>query len=139
MQRKLSIFGAIFSLLAVAGWSPAALSSEPDTISITLNCPENFALPSDAIGYLTLTDVSPRQDISIRTIARQIIHEPCKGTMRFELAYDPTKIWERHHYAIQAQIASAGRVILSNSSAHMVITQGNPTVVEIDVEQLDYP
>lgn len=125
------------SVLMTMAYAAQALASETDSVSGTLHCPEGLVLPSNAIAYLTLTDVSPLQASSSAMIARQFIHQPCQNSTAFELTYDPTKINERHLYAIQVRIALEDEVILTNSSAYPVITQGNPTVVEIHVEPVE--
>ncbi|MEL6320974.1 MAG: YbaY family lipoprotein [Cyanobacteria bacterium J06626_14] len=134
---KLSIGTAILSLLLTMGYSAKAVASETHSVSGVLHCPENFVPPPNAIAYITLTDVSPRQDSTSAIVARQVVHQPCQDPISFELTYDPTKISEHYLYAIQAQISAAGEVILRNSSAHPVITQGHPTVVEVYVEPMD--
>ena len=129
---------AIISFLMVIGSAMGSLSTEPYSVSGRLHFPEGFSLPSDAIATITLTDVSPLQDISATMIARQVIHPPHEQSTPFELPFelivDPDEISDHHLYAIQARVASAGRVILTNSSAYPVITQGHPTVVEVYVE-----
>ena len=86
---------------------------------------------SDAIATITLTDVSPLQDSSATMIARQTIEPSDQRSVPFALTVDPDEISDRHLYAIQARVASAGRVILTKASAYPVLTQGNPTTVEI--------
>ena len=112
-------------------------ASETESVSGTLHCPEDFVLPSNAIAYITLTDVSPLQASSSEMIARQFIHQPCQNPTAFELIYDPTKISERHLYAIQVRIALEDEVILTNTSAYPVITQGNPTVIDVHVRSVE--
>lgn len=118
------------SLLLLLGCTVSAMPSEHIRVSGRLHYPENFPLPSDAIATITLTDVSPLQDSSAAMIARQTI-EPSGQPVPFALIVDPDKISDRYLYAIQARVASAGRVILTHAAAHPVITQDNPTTVEI--------
>lgn len=125
---------AAISLIIAFGCAVSALSAEHYTVSGRLHYPENFSLPADAIATLTLTDVSPLQDSSATMIARQVIHPPHQlSSVPFALTVDVADISDRHLYAIQARVASAGRVILTNDSAYLVITQGNPTTVEVYV------
>ncbi|MGB3296453.1 MAG: YbaY family lipoprotein [Phormidesmis sp.] len=111
-----------------------ALPAERYTVSGRLHYPENFALPSDAIATVTLTDVSALEDSSATMLVRQVIHPPHQQlSVPFALTVDATDIDERHLYTIQARVASAGRVILTNASTYPVITLGNPTTVEVHV------
>jgi len=97
---------------------------------------ETVLLNQTAIGiaYITLLDVSPRQDVESSIIARQTITDPDQLPIAFEVPYNPNQIHSDHLYAIQAQVTTEGRVILRNRSAHPVITQGNPSVVEVLVD-----
>lgn len=134
MQRKTIRWTAVISLLIALGCTMKALSAEDYTVSGRLHYPENFVLPVDAIATITLTDVSPLQDSSSAMIARQVIYPPHpQSSVPFELTIDPTDISDRNLYTLQARVASAGRVILTNASDYPVITQGNPTTVEIYV------
>lgn len=123
----------ILSFLIAAVCTIRVLSVEPNSVSGMLHYPEDFSLPPDAITTLTLTDVSPAQDGNSAMIARQDIHLPQGYSVPFKLIYNPNKISDRHLYTIQARVTSSGRVVLSNASAYLVITQGNPTVVEVYV------
>ncbi len=53
----------------------------------------------------------------------------------FSVSYDPTVLDKRNTYRISARITDeAGNLIFINTSAHNVITRGNPSVVEVIVE-----
>ncbi|MGB3573449.1 MAG: YbaY family lipoprotein [Phormidesmis sp.] len=108
-------------------------SAEPSSVSGKLHYPENFSLPADAIVTVSLTDVSPFQDSDATLIDWQILATD-QRPMSFDLAYDPAEISDRNLYAIQARVTSSGRVILTNASAYLVITQSHPTRVEVYVE-----
>ena len=131
------IWMMVLSLSVVIGCAAKAYTVEPYTVepytvSGRLHYPTNFSLPSDAIATITLTDVSPLQDSSAAFIARQTIHPPhLDASVSFRLEIDPAEISDRHLYAIQARVASAGQVILRNASAYPVITQGHPTTVDV--------
>lgn len=137
METKVFIRTAALSFLMWIGCAAQALPSESASISGALSYAEDVSLPSNAIAYITLTDVSPLQHSSSEIIARQIIHVTRQNPMTFELEYDPARINEHHLYAIQVQIAAAGKVVVANSSAYPVITQGHPTMIEVHIEQID--
>ncbi|NJL36182.1 MAG: hypothetical protein HC899_05060 [Leptolyngbyaceae cyanobacterium SM1_4_3] len=95
----------------------------------------DVALPEGAIAYITLLNVSPRQDVEFSIIARQTITDLNQLPISFELFYNPDRIHPDHLYAIQAQVTTEGRVVLRSRSAYPVITQGHPSVVEVWVVQ----
>jgi len=135
MQRTKVIYAALLSLLVLTGLASNSLSSQSDTVNGTLISAPDVALPEGAIAYITLLDVSPRQDVEASIIARQTITDPKQLPISFELSYNPDRIRPDHLYAIQAQVTIEGRVVLRNYSAYPVITQGNPSVVEVLVVQ----
>lgn len=135
---QLSKFGwnLAFGTLIMWGCAVRTASAEPGRVSGKLHYPENFLLPADAIVTISLTDVSPLQDSDAAIVDRQVISAD-QHLVSFELTYDPAEISDRHLYAIQARVTSLGRVILTNASAYPVITQGNPTTVEVYVKPRD--
>lgn len=54
----------------------------------------------------------------------------------FALSYDPAQIDERHTYALRARILVDGKVWFMNTTLHRVITQGNPTKLEVLVDMV---
>ena len=130
----------LIGLLIVFGCAMKVLPAEHYTVSGRLHYAENFPLPSDAIATLTLTDVSPLQDSSATLIARQVMYPPhLLSSVPFVLTVAAADISDHHLYAIQARVASGGRVILTNDPGYPVITQGNPTAVEIYVTSTPSP
>ena len=98
----------------------------------TLSYPQlSGVLVEGAIIYVTLVDVSPREDSSGSIISRLAIANPSQSPLRFELKYNLTQINHRHTYAIQARIANQGKVILTNNLPYPVITRGNPHSVDV--------
>jgi len=92
---------------------------------------ERMALPPDAVVEVKLSDVS-RQDASAPVIAETTVRpEGRQVPLSFELRYDPKKIEPNRSYALRATIRSAGRMIFTTDTAYPVITQGNPTEVDL--------
>lgn len=133
MRQVGVIYALVFSILGMTGLTSNSLSSEFYGVSGMLTSSQN-TLPQGAIAYITLVDVSPRQDVERSIIARQTITDLRQLPISFELEYSPEKIRTDHLYAIQVQVTTEGRPVLRNSSAYPVITQGNPSVVEIRLE-----
>ena len=95
---------------------------------------QRIALPEDAVVEVKLSDVSLADAPSV-TIGEQIIITPGQVPISFEVTYDPAEIDPRHTYAIQVRINDGtGELLFINTSAYNVITQGNPSNVEVIVE-----
>ena len=98
----------------------------------TLSYPQlSGVLVEEGIIYITLVDVSPREDSSGSIISRLAIANPSQSPTYFELTYSLTQINYKHTYAIQARIANYGKVILTNNLPYSVITRGNPHSVNV--------
>ncbi|HEU4341211.1 MAG TPA: YbaY family lipoprotein [Candidatus Binatia bacterium] len=57
----------------------------------------------------------------------------------FELKYNPSKIRKDRTYAVRATIRSAGRMLFTTDTVHRVITQGNPTRVNLWLVRVSEP
>jgi uncharacterized lipoprotein YbaY/heat shock protein HslJ len=94
---------------------------------------ERIALPPEAIIKVQLLDVS-RADapaivldtVTIEAGGRQV-------PFAFTLTYDPAQIDPRFTYAVQARITVNGELRFISMERFAVITQGNPTTVEVIV------
>lgn len=111
-------------------------TSNTSTVTGTVSYLQRIALPPNAIVQVQLQDVS-RADAPAVTIAEQKI--PLNGRqvpIPFSLTYDPTTIRPTNTYAIRAQILIDGQLRWTSTSAYRVITQGNPTSVDVRVNQI---
>lgn len=100
------------------------------TVTGTLSYPQLSAAQA-AIVYITLVDVSPRQDSSGDILARVAISNPKRSPIDFELQYNRDRINPKHTYVIQARMTERGKVIFTHTSPYSVITRGNPSTVNI--------
>ena len=83
-----------------------------------------------------LSDVS-RQAVTAPVIAETtVLPEGHQVPIPFELRYDPGKIDPNRTYALRATIRSAGRIMFTTTTAYRVITQGNPTQVNLMLERI---
>ena len=92
---------------------------------------ERVALPPDAVVEVWLLDVSPLI-VPLALIAETTV--PSQGRqvpIPFELRYDPQKIQPDHIYGVKAAIRSAEQILFETMTVHRVITQGNPSQVEL--------
>jgi uncharacterized lipoprotein YbaY len=98
--------------------------------------PQRIALPEDAVVEVKLSDIS-LADAPATVIGEQTITNPGQVPIPFVVTYDPAVIDPRFTYAIQVRINdSAGNLMWINTSAYNVITNGNPSTVEVVVEQV---
>jgi uncharacterized lipoprotein YbaY len=98
---------------------------------------QRVALPDDAVVEVKLLDVS-LADAEAVTISEQTIVNPGQVPVAFELLYDPQDIDPRNTYSVQVRITNgAGDLIFINTSAFLVLTQGNPSTVDMTVEPVD--
>ena len=74
---------------------------------------------------MELADVS-RQDVPAKVLAEQIISNPGRSPIPFELSYDPDAIVPNHSYAVQARIEWEGKLRFINDTRHCAITRGCP-------------
>jgi putative lipoprotein len=102
------------------------------TLSGTVTYREPIELSPDAVVTVTLADVS-RQDVAAKVLAEQIISNPGRSPIPFELSYDPDAIVANHSYAVQARIEWEGRLLFINDTRHCVITRGCPSTLEVAV------
>jgi putative lipoprotein len=133
MHSIKSIYTIALSALMLIGYASTAMSSEIARVTGTLTYPRHAALPPDAVVYITLVDVSPRQDASGDIIARQTITNPGQIPIPFELKYNLARINSKYAYAIQAQITVKGKLLFRNTSPYPVITRGNPNNIDVIV------
>jgi uncharacterized lipoprotein YbaY len=94
---------------------------------------QRIAMPPDAVLVVQLMDVS-RADAPAEMLGEQRVgFEGRQVPIPFEIDYDPARIDQRHSYTIQARILVDGEPRFISSTAHPVITRGNPTTVEVVV------
>jgi len=95
---------------------------------------QRSALPPQAVIEVKLLDVS-RADAPAIEIASQTIQTNGRQVpFAFELPYDPAQIDPRFTYAVQARITVDGQLAFINTERFAVITQGNPTNIEVVVQ-----
>ncbi len=98
---------------------------------------QKIALPPDAVLNIQLQDVS-LADASAKVISEQVISDFGQVPIPFKLAYNADEIDTRNTYAVQARIEDGGgNLLFISTSAYNVITHDNPSVLEIQVDQVN--
>ena len=102
----------------------------------TVTYSQRIALPPEATVVVKLEDVS-RADAPSTVVAEQHIATAGQQVpIPFKLVYDPADIEARNRYVVRAQIFYGDDLAWTSTTAYPVITQDNPTEVEIQVEQV---
>jgi len=91
-------------------------------------------LSPGAVLTVQLQDVS-KADVPATVIGETIVTEFDEIPIPFAVSYDPEVIDTRNTYALHVQITDgAGDLLFTNTTSYPVITQGNPSEVEVVVE-----
>lgn len=111
-----------------------AVQTNSASVTGTVSYLPRIAMPPNAILEVTLVDVS-RADAPAITLASQgMVFGDRQVPIPFELVYNPDQIDPRYSYAVQARIIVDGELRFTTTSRFAVITQGNPTAVEVRVD-----
>lgn len=98
---------------------------------------QKIALPPDAVLNIQLQDVS-LADEPAKVISERVIENIGLVPIPFKLAYNAAEIDTQNTYAVQARIEDGdGSLLFINTTAYNVITHDNPSVVEIQVDQVN--
>jgi uncharacterized lipoprotein YbaY len=92
-------------------------------------------LPPGAVVEVSLLDVS-RADAPGVVIDKQEINPTTQIPIPFTLNYDPGEIDEQHTYAVEGRIMLDGKLWFTSTKRYAVITQGNPTRLQIVVDMV---
>ncbi len=119
--------------VAACGYKPRVKPTrEPDgllTGSATYR--ERMAIPPDAVLEVWMRDVSPGLVTPSVIAETTVLAEGRQVPLPFELKYEKSRILADHTYALKAVIRNAGEILFTIDQDQAVITQGNPTEVEL--------
>lgn len=116
--------------------TPMAQTTTSAKVTGTVTYLQRMALPPNAVVEVKLLDIS-RQDTAAVTIAEQTLKTQGKQVpFAFTLPYNPAKIQPSSSYTVQARIVVDGALRWINTSRYAVITQGNPTQIEVIVQPM---
>jgi putative lipoprotein len=133
MPLAIRLFVALAPLAVAACAAPAPKGVQPlATLSGTVTYKEAITLSPDAAVTVRLADVS-RQDVPAKVLAEQIITNPGRSPIPFELSYDPEAIVPTHRYAVQARIEWEGKLLFLSDKHYCVITRGCPNTLAVTV------
>jgi uncharacterized lipoprotein YbaY len=119
--------------VVVSSWLLVSCA-QPAVVKGTINTQEPVELPAGAIVNVQLQDTS-RADAPAVVLGEQVIQNPKQFPIPFEVTYDPAQIDERYNYSMRVRIEVEGKLSFINTTAHHVITRGNPTELEVIVDK----
>lgn len=134
MKISLAPFFFASTLLVLA----ACAGAQPARISGTVTYLPRIALLPNAQVRVQLLDIS-LADAPAALIAEDVmVTSQQQVPLPFVIEYDPAAIIESHTYALQAEIRDAeGNLLFINTSATLVLTNGNPMDdIEIILDQV---
>jgi len=105
------------------------------TVKGTINTQNQAELLTGSIVNVQLQDTS-RADAPAIVLGEQVIQNPERFPISFEIAYDPSKIDERNVYSMRVRIEVEGKLTFINTTSHYVITRGFPTELEVIVDNV---
>jgi len=95
---------------------------------------EPAELPEGSVVAVQLQDTS-LQDVAATVVGEQIIQGAVSFPIPFDVIYPVSVIEENHTYSLSVRITDAdGNLIFINTSSHQVITNGQPSVIDVTVD-----
>ena len=105
----------------------------------TVTYRERIALTPGAKLIVRIRDTT-YIDAASELVAEQVITDAGQVPISFEVPYDPDDIDSRNRYSVSARIEeSDGRLAFINDTAYDVITDGNPTKVDMVLVLVEPP
>ena len=133
------LFASVIAVSAIGACAHQASSSsgEGATLTGTVAYRERVALPADAVAEISLIDATV-QDAAASVVAKTSVSLDGKQVpLPFSLRYDASRIDKKHLYTARATIKSGGQMLFTTDQVRGVITQGNPTHVDLVLTRVD--
>lgn len=89
-------------------------------------------LPVGAVVTVQLQDTS-LQDAAAVTLGEHVIKGARRLPVRFRIPYDADRVEEWREYSLQATVEHGGRLLYINDTVHLVLTNGNPEDLDVEV------
>jgi len=114
--------------------APETTTAEGATVSGKVTNVDNVAIAEGAVAKIQIQDTS-LADAAATVMGEQLIKNPGKFPIAYQVDYDPSAIVDNHSYTMSCRIETAdGTLLFINDTSIPVITRDNPTGdVEIPV------
>jgi putative lipoprotein len=140
--RSLAVSVLVLSALSgCAAIHPSGAGEGPTGATLTgiVTSRVRMVLPRDVMMRVELADIS-RQNAPPRTISlREIWPDGRQLPIPFEIPYGPAAIDPGRTYALLVKITQGRRILYENTAAHIVITNGVRSNIEVVVEPVPGP
>jgi putative lipoprotein len=107
------------------------------TLSGTVTYRQRIALPSEAIVTVRLEDTSFADAPAVPVALHSFGAEGRQVPLPFEFTFHPASINADHTYTVRASIEIGGELRWTSTTAYQVLTRGNPSQVDIVVDQVN--
>ena len=138
-DMSIRYFASALALIAIGACAHHGGSSSGESAALTgtVAYRERVALPPDAVAEVTLIDATI-QDVAAPVVAKATFPSEGKQVpLPFSLRYDAGKLDKTHLYTVRATIKSGGQMLFTTDQVRGVITQGNPTHVDLMLSRVD--
>lgn len=122
----------VLALAACSQGEDAAPPAATAAVAGSINYSAGAELAESAVVEVELVDVSTTDGLS-EVISVQRLRNPGPFPVRFRLEYPPDRIVPTHRYTVQVRILQGEQVAFATDTPYPVITQGNPSVVDIEM------
>jgi len=125
------------ALILLAGCGGSTGPVMPNEVTGAVVYREPIQLPPGAALYVSLVDLSA-EDQATRLVGGVTL--PAEGRqppLPFTIRFDPKTIDPTHTYALQAQVSSGGKPLLTTTEAHLVLTGGRPSSLEVTLHPVE--
>jgi putative lipoprotein len=129
----------LFAVAACAHQArPSSGAGEGDaTVTGTVSYRERVALPADAVVEISIVDASVADSATKVIASATVASEGRQVPLPFVVSYDSHRIEQRHLYVIRANIHGGEQLLFASDVIRGVITQGNPTHVDLALSRVD--
>ena len=114
---------------------PVQLASNQNFLRGSVVAPTGLSLPRDAMVTVAIENVSRPHYLLNQSNNTFPLNN--FGETNFQVSYDPNYIYPQDVYQVRAYVTSAGRTILDSRQPQLVLTQGNPSQVRLNLQRLE--
>ena len=129
--------------IAQSGEQTITINGQPqqkgEAVTGTVSYRPRIALPPKAVVEVSLVDIGQANTPANNLASTQIIAGGRQVPFPFELPYDLEQIDPTRSYGLRAKITTDNTLQFVTTSDFLVITNGNPTEVAVQVEQVNSP
>jgi len=121
---------------------PAPTAPEPAppataTLTGTVTYRQRIALPPEALVVVRLEDTSLADAPAVPVAETSFSADGRQVPLPFAITYAPASIKAEHSYSVRASIEIDGELRWTSTTAYHVLTRGNPSQVDIVVDQVN--